>query len=207
MRTVFVDTETVRLSSVPGRVTVWEIAIIVGTDRYLWKVAHSRGIEQPTALEVGRYHQRYRHLWTAETGAAWRIIHPIKPAVIAGAEPDEALSEPHEFATELADLTRGCQIAGSNPWFDMDHITTMLMRANVPPAWHFHPLDIPSMAEGACAVWGLDPVSGNGDGIIRSSDWSRAIGVDPDLFDRHTALGDAEWCRAQYQLIYGGVRG
>jgi hypothetical protein len=30
---------------------------------------------------------------------------------------------------------------------------------------------------------------------------SRALGVDPDAYDRHTALGDARWVRAQYDTI------
>jgi oligoribonuclease (3'-5' exoribonuclease) len=36
-----------------------------------------------------------------------------------------------------------------------------------------------------------------------SGELSRAVGVDPDDFDRHTALGDARWAKAIYQAVMG----
>lgn len=37
-----------------------------------------------------------------------------------------------------------------------------------------------------------------------SNDMSRAVGVEPDDFDRHTALGDARWAKAIYEAVMGG---
>lgn len=34
-----------------------------------------------------------------------------------------------------------------------------------------------------------------------SNDLSRAVGVDPDLFKRHTAMGDALWAAAIYERV------
>ena len=39
-----------------------------------------------------------------------------------------------------------------------------------------------------------------------SDEISRVVGVDPDDFDRHTALGDARWARAIYDAITGGPK-
>jgi hypothetical protein len=36
-----------------------------------------------------------------------------------------------------------------------------------------------------------------------STDLSRAVGVEPREFDRHTALGDAKWARAIYDAVLG----
>ena len=40
----------------------------------------------------------------------------------------------------------------------------------------------------------------------KSEALSRAIGVNPDGFDRHTALGDVLWTQAIYDRIMGGAR-
>ncbi len=34
-----------------------------------------------------------------------------------------------------------------------------------------------------------------------SNKLSLAVGVDPDDFDRHTALGDARWAKAIYERV------
>jgi hypothetical protein len=34
-----------------------------------------------------------------------------------------------------------------------------------------------------------------------SNDLSRGLGIDPDAYERHTALGDARWVRDQYDAM------
>jgi hypothetical protein len=34
-----------------------------------------------------------------------------------------------------------------------------------------------------------------------SDELSLAVGVDPEQFDRHTALGDAKWAKALYEAV------
>jgi hypothetical protein len=35
---------------------------------------------------------------------------------------------------------------------------------------------------------------------------SRALGVDPDTFARHTAMGDVRWAMAIHDQVMGGAR-
>lgn len=48
---------------------------------------------------------------------------------------------------------------------------------------------------------GLDP--DNARPPWKSDALSRAVGVDPEQFDRHTALGDAYWAKAIYEAVMG----
>jgi hypothetical protein len=59
---------------------------------------------------------------------------------------------------------------------------------------------------------------GGGELLDRVSEWntiaappwdsevlSRAVGVDPNAYERHTALGDARWARDIYDAVTGGA--
>ena len=35
---------------------------------------------------------------------------------------------------------------------------------------------------------------------------SSAVGVDPEQFERHTAMGDVRWVMAQWDAVMGGNR-
>ena len=50
--------------------------------------------------------------------------------------------------------------------------------------------DLRRMSERATPPWDSDALS-------------RAVGVNPDDFDRHTALGDARWAKAMYEAVMG----
>lgn len=39
-----------------------------------------------------------------------------------------------------------------------------------------------------------------------SNELSRAVNVNPDDFQRHTAMGDVQWVRAQWDAIMGGAK-
>lgn len=105
-----------------------------------------------------------------------------------------ALTEP-TAAEEIHFLTNGATIVGCNPGFDLDsqRLAGLLRRNGIEPAWHYHPQDTASLAVGFLAGRGqLPPMP------WKSDELSRLIGVDPARFDRHTALGDARWCQAQW---------
>lgn len=207
MEVIFVDTETIRLD--PGHLVVWEIGVIdFSGDEYLWQIKPDLTIADPRALEVGRYDERIHDLlrWS-QPGVAMRIYHPSLPCA-DGVEPEDigrtATTLP-DLAGEIYDLTKGCVIVGSKPTFDQDHLAVILAEQALTPLWEHHPLDIPSVARGWCAAKGIVSVSAKGDGKIRSDDWSRAIGVNPDAFKRHRALDDCRWVKAQYDLMLGGA--
>lgn len=87
-------------------------------------------------------------------------------------------------------------IAGSNPAFDMQRLEMLLARYGYQPGWHYHPLDVPTMALGWLAARGeLPPHPWKSDAI------SALIGVDPTAYDRHTAAGDVAWSHAMWGAI------
>ncbi len=98
-------------------------------------------------------------------------------------------------------LTDGAIIAGSNPAFDRERLEILLGSEGLTPGWHYHPLDIPSMALGRLA--GLPP----GQPVLpwRSDELSQRIGVEPADYARHTAMGDVLWCLAQWRAMGGAV--
>jgi len=193
--TVFVDCETICLDAHPQIVTVWEIGLIrrtpTGDREYLWQVSPDMSYANPEALRVGRFKERM----------APELLQPSGKGLALGHGGTRGLIPLWEVAGAIAELTDGADLWGSNPAFDMRHLTELLRVCECEPSWHYHPNDTPSVARGWCAAKGITPVSAKGDGRIRSDDWSRAIGVDPAEFDRHTALGDCQWVRAPYNRL------
>lgn len=194
-RIVFVDTETTRLEPVQDCITTWEIALIVDDAEYLWQIAPDMYLADDNALEIGRFEDRLdprlRHTKPGMAVASYPGAHP---GLIRG----------QEVAGRVCELTTGAELWGSNPAFDMRHLAELIHLHGLEPGWHYHPNDVPTMARGWCAAKNIIPTATRPDGRIRSDDWSRAIGVDPDGFGRHTALGDCRWVRAQYQLMING---
>lgn len=111
-----------------------------------------------------------------------------------------------QAAQEIRDITDGAIIAGSNPSFDMERLALLMGRHGLTPAWHFHPLDIPSMAAGYLACCTVVYRSLSALKVLwRSNELSQRVAVDPALFARHTALGDATWCLAQWDAMNGAT--
>lgn len=105
---------------------------------------------------------------------------------------------PHAAASTIWDITAGAVIVGCNPAFDLDsqRLGALLQAHDLDPHWHYHPLDTASMALAWLWARGIRPPQ-----PWKSDELSRLIGVDPAHFDRHTALGDAKWCRAQWDRM------
>lgn len=102
-------------------------------------------------------------------------------------------------ALEIHSVTRGAKIIGCNPGFDLERLTKLLERNGITPEWHYHPLDITSVALGFGVrgdVFGDCPAN-----PFRSNVMSTAVGVQPDDYARHTAMGDVLWTRAQWDAV------
>jgi len=179
----FVDCETTGLD--PDRHEVWEVGLIlrqgdgVFTEtEYVWQLPVDLGRADPMALTVGRYYER------GEPPDSF--------------QPDEKL----RIVGRLAELTHGAHLVGAVPSFD-DAFLKRLLRANgACPGWHYHLVDVEALAAGRLAANGTvahdkcqPPWSSN--------ELSLAVGVDPEQFERHTALGDARWARAIYDAVMG----
>ena len=87
-------------------------------------------------------------------------------------------------------------VVGAVPNFDTERLALLLTRHGLSPEWHHHLIDVENLAVG----W----LAGRGTVLLPpwdSNDLSRAVGVDPDLFKRHTAMGDALWAAAIYERV------
>lgn len=87
--------------------------------------------------------------------------------------------------------------------------------------WHYHVIDVEALAAGWLARTRKMQAAGyieseiavrlNRDPIVgiaphppwNSTELSLAVGVDPNDFDRHTALGDAKWAKAIFETVMG----
>ena len=108
-------------------------------------------------------------------------------------------TEQHPGSTVLECAECGVTMSGDN------NIAEPLMTTWL--AVHEHPEQTPT------------PVPANADGLrrhvyehhlepagkwqLKSNQLSLAVGVDPDDYDRHTALGDCRWAKAIYQAVIG----
>jgi hypothetical protein len=94
-------------------------------------------------------------------------------------------------------VTRGAKIVGCNPGFDLERLTKLLVRNRITPEWHYHPLDITSIALGYYAAVDEKPPTPP----WRSEQMAEAVGVETADYKRHTAMGDVVWVRAQWDAV------
>lgn len=191
----FVDTETLGLDA--DHQPVWEVGLIdsAGAEHhwFLQVTPRELTLAHPMALEIGRFDERYDPL---------------------------AATSPALFAHHFAGLVRGCHLVGAVVSFDEERIRRMCWAAGAPVTWHYHIIDVEPLAAGyvlgqfvAIQDVGRNPEA---DGPTQeeveqalppwdSNSLSLAVGVDPEDFDRHTALGDARWAKALYEAVLGGA--
>lgn len=115
---------------------------------------------------------------------------------------DPALAVGRKAAAEaIWNLTRGATIVGAVPDFDTSRLGNLLRSQGLEPQWHYHLCDVENLAAGY--LLGRGRAS---DREVAQPPWdsealSLAVGVDPEHFERHTALGDARWVRAIYDAV------
>lgn len=98
----------------------------------------------------------------------------------------------------------GCHLVGANPAFDAGMLTRLLRVANLDPSWHYHLIDLEAATVGYLLACQDDiPIP------WRSDDLAAQVGVPTTgadgrpLYDRHTAMGDVEWCRDWWDALNG----
>ncbi len=187
-RIAWCDTETTGLH--PG-CRPWEIAAIIrpaGGDvrsdiplRWFIDVRDlDLGNADPKALAIGGFYQRHPQMVDDQ------VPRDEAPGVFRLGDALAAIER----------LLRGAVVFGSNPGFDTGVLDPLMRAYRILPSWHYHPVDVPTLAEG----W----LRGSGRPLpeqLKSDARCRAAGVDPDRYDRHTALGDCELFRAVYERI------
>lgn len=103
---------------------------------------------------------------------------------------------PAAAASQIAAFTSEARIVGCNPCYDLERLTTLLQRHGHTPAWHYHPDDITSINVGYLAALGKLPPR-----PWTSNTLSIEVGVSPECYARHTALGDVQWVMAQWDKV------
>lgn len=182
----FLDCETLGLDPAAP---IWEVAAIR---------LHTDGTASVYECQI--LHQQGNWLDTLPQQFAddYRRRHDIQAAIPSG-----------QAAREIHIITDGAIIAGSNPNFDTDRLARLMECHGITPGWHYHHLDIPSMVVG-CEAGGLIAQAGAYPPIDVELPWhssrlSSRVGVNPDDWLRHTAMGDARWCLAQWRAMTGQV--
>lgn len=193
----FVDTETTGLH--PDKHQIWEVALITPNgDEHVWQFPIQEIDADPFALQIGRYWDRR---WAPDPyGIATNdAIYSAHLSVSRRKNfPDEgkAIVPGPEWCRWFQQLTAGCHLAGAVVSFDEERLRRLLWSQGVWPRWHYHLVDVEALAAGHLRVpppWGSEQLS-------------KAVGVDPGDFDRHTALGDARWAKAIYTAVMGAYR-
>lgn len=102
----------------------------------------------------------------------------------------------------IVEATNGAHIIGAVPSFDTVRLSKLLRQTGVlmypgsDDPWHYHLVDVENMIVGYLAAQGevVHPP-------WKSDELSNAVGVDPDKYARHTAMGDVQWVRDQYDAV------
>lgn len=171
----FIDTETTGLD--PDRHEIWEVGLILRYEdgdesETTWQLPVDLGQADAMALKIGRFHDR-------------RLL-------------DSPATPLRTFANEFAEMTVGAHLVGAVVSFDEERLRRLLRAQGQCPMWHYHLIDVEVLVAGWLA---RDPDSMPVLPPWKSEDLSRLVGVDPDAFDRHSALGDAQWARAMYDAV------
>jgi hypothetical protein len=182
----FLDTETDGIH--PGR-KPWEVAIIRRNPDGQQVVMHTfvqigLSTADPFGLSVGRFYDRH----PAGRQLTGRDSHG-RPGVQSEAD----------VAFAVATITHGAHLVGAVPNFDSEVLDRLLREHDLIPAWHYHLIDVETLAVGYLAAKGAPMAP-----PWKSDDLSRAVGVEPPSEEeRHTAIGDARWAMRLYDAIVG----
>lgn len=182
----FCDTETTGLD--PDRHEIWEVGLILRGDdvdtEHHWFLPADLGRADAVALRISQFHERWQ---SSKFGAGFM----------------EAATPLAQFAAEFAELTRGAHLVGAVISFDEERLRKLLRANGACPEWHYHLVDVEALAAAHLAA-NADEINSYRNEFEppwNSNDLSLGVGIDPEEFDRHTALGDARWARAIYDAV------
>lgn len=200
----FIDTETTGLHA--DRHEIWELAYITinpdgGRSESQFLVSVDRLADaDPIALGVGGFHDR----------------HPQGNRYPKTKYRGQEVSDLSGRTDRWADIGRqvvsdlsGRILIGAVPSFDEERLRRKLWELGYSPDWHYQLVDVEALAAGRL-TWRppTDPGDASQPRRIWTPPWdsdelSRAVGVNPARYERHTALGDCRWAQAIWCAVYG----
>jgi hypothetical protein len=196
-RAFIVDTETTSLAPDydGGTGVIWELAAVErGTGKqWLWRMEPDLAKADPGALRVNRYYERTRLMKHVDGR-----VHDLAGRAMTRSAP---WTDPKALAPVIARLLDDATVICAVPTFDGPFLASFLRAYGHAPTWHYRMRDFGSMAwgwlEGRPGTENLPLDAG-------TDDFARALGVDPDQFDRHSALGDCLLLNACIDVMEGG---
>jgi hypothetical protein len=111
---------------------------------------------------------------------------------------------PYDAAHTIVDFCHSHPtLIGAVPSFDTERIARQWLEPlGLDRPWHYHLLDIENLVAGHL----------NARGVLSSPPWksdklSATLGINPDDYPRHTAMGDVRWAMAQWDRLFQNGRG
>lgn len=183
----FIDCETTGTD--PRRHMVWEIAFIVDDKEYSWILALENdevGAAEPMALHIGEYYRRVSDALDRQQERGINRFLDLEEKTVL-------YSQDRSYLADLmATLIGNSHLVGAVPSFDARFVGDFMFQYHRPPSWHYHLIDVEALAAGKL---GLQPP-------WKSKDLYRALGINPEAFAEHTALGDARMAKAVYEAVF-----
>lgn len=189
----FIDCETTGLGPEDE---IWELAAVRryepdGAEYALHiQIEHDRG---KADLLPPKFHQDYLDRYNPEVALPVReAADKIRAFLLPGVQiaPTRRVHQTH--------------LVGANPAFDAAMLGRLLNRFDLGSPWHYHLIDLEAVTVGHMLARGtMPPIP------WRSDDLAEALGLsmtDDDgnpVYDRHTAMGDVEWCRDWWDALNG----
>lgn len=234
-RLVFLDCETTGLD--PRRAEPWEVALIrreLGEDDYTASQPDVEYLFQlfplnlaqadPMALAISGFKQRQ--------ATSMSIGGPMIDGGAVAQKRKDTVIDPPNYSRTSRDQVLGqidryidqAVVVGSNVGkFDLAEILwRTLTDAGFAPTWHYHPIDVASLAAGYAmghnagtaperAQWADGPTPNRGllpdlSFPFKSDRVTSAIGVPATTKGKHTALADARWARDTFDAVFKGSR-
>lgn len=157
----------------------------------IWEVAAIRVVDGAAAVQLDTlvYHEPGK--WVATLPTSFQVDYRTRYS-------DTEADSKTNVITYIDAMAEGVIVVGSNPQFDMQRIEKLAddIGFDGTIGWHYHPIDMPTMIHGYLCGKGVYPTP-----PWKSDLLSQMVGVDPRDFNRHTALGDALWCKAMWNAV------
>jgi len=200
-RQIIADTETSGLD--PTFHDIYEIGLIerdsAARIEHRWLIQPDESRADKKSLDIGGYHKR-----TAG------VVHGIGAVDLMPIPEDrerDLWSDPYALASELCPLLYDVTLICAVPTFDSGFLDKFLLRHGCRQRWHYRVRDIGSIVYGyLCALAEFGTYFGEIPSIDAGTDeFARALGINLDRYDRHTALGDCRLVADMLDAVEGVV--